>query len=129
MTPEAVVRTYWDHIFVARDLDALDDLVTDPSIRHTADGTRKFTPSELKDHLRDALCAFRTESLSIEALEVVGDSVWLRANVQAVSLATMSPINFAWMAQYRVEGDRIAEAWALHQTNMTWGGSSEQAPM
>ena len=125
MNPEAVVRTYWDHIFVARDLDALDNLVTDPSIRHTADGTRTFTPSELKDHLRDALCAFRTEDLSIEALSVDGDNVWLRANVKAVSLATMTPISFAWMAQYRVEGDRIAEAWALHQTNLEWGVSPE----
>ena len=108
MNPESVVRTYWDHIFVGRDLDALDNLVTDPSIRHTADGTRSFTPSELKEHLRDALCAFRTDKLSIEALTVDGDNVWMRANVHAVSLATMTPINFAWIAQYRVEGDRIS---------------------
>ncbi len=118
--PETIVRKYWDRIFLERDLDALDTLVTDPSIRHTADGTRHFTTPELKAHLRDALCAFRTEELVFEAISVDGPHVWVRATVRAVSLATMTPISFAWLAQYRVDGDRIAEAWALHQTNMEW---------
>ena len=119
--PSAVVRSYWDRVWVDRDLDALDDLVTDPSIRHSATGTHRFSTEELKAHLRDALCAIRTENLTIEAISVDGPFVWLRATVHAISLATMTPIDLAWLAQYRIDGDRIAEAWALHQSNMDWG--------
>ena len=118
--PAAVVRSYWDRVWIDRDLDALDDLVTDPSIRHTADGTATFTTSELKAHLRDALAAIRTERLTIEALTVDGPDVWFRATVHAVSLATMAPVSLAWLAQYRVQDGRIAEAWALHQVNTDW---------
>ena len=118
--PVAVVRSYWDRVFLERDLDALDDLVTESSIRHTADGTRRFTRPELKAHLRDALHAFRAESVVFEAVTADGDDVWMRATVEAVSLATMTPVTMAWLAQYRLDGDRIAEAWALHHTNCGW---------
>ena len=93
--PSAVVRSYWDRVWIDRDLDALDDLVTDPSIRHTATGTISFSTEELKAHLRDALCAIRTEQLTIEAISVDGPNVWLRATLHTVSLATMTPISFA----------------------------------
>lgn len=119
--PGAVVRSYWDRVWKERDVEALDDLVTEPSIRHTAHGTTRFTTEELKAHLCDALAAVRTEEVSIEALSVDGPYVWVRATVHAVSLATMTPLPLAWLAQYRIEGDRIAEVWALHQSNMTWG--------
>lgn len=118
--PAAIVRSYWDRVFLDRDVSALDDLVTEPSIRHTADGTRRFTRDELKAHLRDALHAFRAERVEFEAISVDEPDVWLRATVHAVSLATMTPVSIAWLAQYRIEGDRIAEAWTLHQTNMDW---------
>ena len=119
--PRDVVIAYWNRVWIDRDLDALDDLVTDPSIRHTADGTRRFTPEEFKAHLRDVLCAIRAEDVTFEAMSVDGDDVWVRATVHAVSLATMTPHNLAWLAQYRVEGDRISEVWALHQSGMDWG--------
>jgi hypothetical protein len=118
--PSAIVRTYWNRVILDRDLDAVGTLVTDPSIRHTADGTRRFTTSELKAYLRDALCAFRAEKVTFDAISVDGPHVWLRATVHAISLATMTPLTFTWLAQYRVEDDRIAEAWTLHQSNTDW---------
>ncbi|MDJ0771676.1 MAG: nuclear transport factor 2 family protein [Ilumatobacter sp.] len=121
--PAAVVRSYWDRVWLDRDLDALDELATDPSIRHTSHGTNTYTVGELKEHIGDALCAIRTEEVTFDALTVDGPMVWLRATVRAVSLATMTPLDLAWLAQYRVEGGRIAEAWALHQSNMDWGGT------
>jgi hypothetical protein len=118
--PEEVVRSYWDRVWIDRDLDALDDLVTDPSIRHSATGSDTFTTEEFKEHLRDALCAIRTERVVIETISVEGPYVWLRATVHAVSLATMTPIDLAWLAQYRIEDGRIAEAWTLHQAGRSW---------
>lgn len=118
--PEAIVRKYWDSIFLERDLDALDTLVTEPSIRHTASGTRRFSRQELKDHFLDAFSAFRAEDVVFEAVSVDGDDVWVRATIHAVSLATMTPISFAWLTQYRVQDGQISEAWSLHQSNMDW---------
>lgn len=118
--PVAIVRSYWDRVFLERDLNALDDLVTDPSIRHTADGTKRFSRDELKAHLSDVLHAMRAEQVVFEAVTVDGDTVWLRSTIHAVSMATMTPLNIAWLAQYRVDGDRIAEAWSLHQANQDW---------
>ncbi|MGI9644010.1 MAG: nuclear transport factor 2 family protein [Ilumatobacteraceae bacterium] len=119
--PAAVVRSYWDRVWIERDVDAVGDLFTDPSMRHTSHGDYRFSIEELKAHLCDALNAIRTERLSIEAMTVDGQFVWMRSTVHAVSLATMTPLDLAWLAQYRVEGDRIAETWALHQSNMVWG--------
>ena len=118
--PGDIVRSYWDRVWIERDIDAVDDLMTDPSIRHTADGTRQLSVEQLKAHLRDVLCALRTEDVTFEAMAVDGNDVWVRATVHAVSLATMAPHNLAWLAQYRVEGDRISEVWALHQSGMDW---------
>ena len=118
--PVDIVRAYWDRIFLNRDLNALDDLVTDPSIRHTADGTRRFSRDELRAHLCDVLNAFRATDVTFEAVSVDGNDVWLRATIHATSLATMAPLSIAWLAQYRVADDRIAEAWSLHQSNMDW---------
>ncbi len=118
--PVAIVRAYWDRIFLDRDLDALDTLVTDPSLRHTADGTRRFSRDELRAYLSDVLNAVRATDVTFESISVDGDDVWLRATIRATSLATTAPISIAWLAQYRIEDGRISEAWSLHQSNMDW---------
>ncbi len=117
---EALIRQYWDSIFVERDLAAVDALVTEPSIRHTASGTKLFSRAEIKTHLGDVLAAFRTKEIVFEAVTVDGDDVWLRATIHAVSLATMESFSIAWLSQYRLQHGRIAEAWSLHQSHMDW---------
>ena len=118
---ESVVRGYWDRIWLERDLDALDDLVADPVVRHTAEGTEVLTRQELRRRLAGAFEAVRASEASIEALTADGDAVWVRLTLRGVSLATAAPMTLAWMAQYRVEGGRIAELWALHQPGVDWG--------
>jgi hypothetical protein len=118
--PAAVVRSYWDRVFLERDLDALASLVTDPSVRHTADGTRTFSIAELRTHLDGALRSLRAESVEIDAMSVDGSTVWLRTTLRGVSMASMSPLRIAWLAQYRIEDGRIAESWSLHQVGADW---------
>ena len=118
---ESVVRGYWDRIWLERDLDALDDLVADPVVRHTAEGTEVLTRQELRQRLAGAFEAVRASEASIEALTDDGDAVWVRLTLRGVSLATAAPMTLAWMAQYRVENGRIAELWALHQPGIDWG--------
>ena len=118
---ESVVRGYWARIWLERDLDALDDLVADPVVRHTAEGTEVLTRQELRRRLAGAFEAVRASEANIEALTADGDAVWVRLTLRGVSLATAAPMTLAWMAQYRVEGGRIAELWALHQPGVDWG--------
>lgn len=118
--PLTPVRAYWDRIFLERDLDSLHTIVTDPFTRHTSDGTRRFTVDELRSHLRDAISTFRVEDITFDDIATVGDRVWMRATLHGVSLAAMAPFSITWLAQYRVEHDRIAESWSLHQTNLDW---------
>ena len=117
---ESAVRGYWERVWLERDLDALEDLVTDPIVRHTAEGTETLTRLELRRRLTAAFEAVRASEVSMDALVADGDAVWVRLTLRGVSLATAAPMSLAWLAQYRIEGGRIAELWALHQPGADW---------
>ena len=117
---ESAVRGYWERVWLERDLDALEDLVADPIVRHTAEGTETLTRRELRRRLAGAFEAVRASEVSIDAITAEGTTVWLRLTLRGVSLATAAPMSLAWLAQYRIEGGRIAELWALHQPGADW---------
>ena len=117
---ESAVRGYWERVWLERDLDALEDLVADPMVRHTAEGTETLTRLELRRRLTAAFEAVRASEVSMDALVADGDAVWVRLTLRGVSLATAAPMSLAWLAQYRIEGGRIAELWALHQPGADW---------
>ena len=117
---ETVVRAYWERVWLERDLDALEDLVADPVVRHTAEGTESLTRRELRRRLAGAFEAVRASEVSIDAITADGPVAWVRLTLRGVSLATAAPMSLAWLAQYRIEGGRIAELWALHQPGADW---------
>lgn len=115
-----LVDRYWQNVWIERDLDVIDELYTDPTIRHTAAGSRSLTINELRGTLTDALRVLRGETFTVDQLTVVEDTAWLRLTLHGVSMATMTPTTIVWLAQYRLVGNRIAETWALHQTGLDW---------
>ena len=117
---EATVRSYWRRVWLDRDLGALDELITDPSIRHSARGSHTYTTDELKALLGDALSAVRGADVSFDAITVDAPYAWVRLTLQGVSIATMTPLTISWLVQYRFERGRIAETWSLHQANADW---------
>ena len=117
---ESVVRAYWERVWLERDLDALADLVADPVVRHTAEGTESLTRRELRRRLASAFEAVRATEVSIDSITADGPDAWVRLTLRGVSLATAAPMSLAWLGQYRVEGGRIAELWALHQPGADW---------
>lgn len=121
-TAEAVVQRYWKSVWIDRDLSVLGDLYTDPTIRHTVNGSRTVDIATLAANLGESLRAMRGESFNVDQLTVVDDIAWLRLTLRGVSLAAMTPINITWLAQYRLEGGRIAETWALHHAGLDWPG-------
>ena len=117
---ESVVRRYWERIWLERDLDALESLVSEPIVRHGPDGTETLTRPQLRQRLASAFEAVRACELSFDAITTEGATVWVRLTVRGVSLATAAPMSLAWLAQYRVEGGRIVELWGLHQAGADW---------
>ncbi len=120
--PESVVRSYWERIWLERDLDALEDLVSEPIVRHGPDGTETLTRRQLRQRLAGAFEAICASEVSVHALSADGDTIWIRLTLRGVSLATASAMLVAWMGQYRVAGGRIAEIWSLHQAGIDWEG-------
>lgn len=117
---ETVVRAYWERVWLERDLDALEDLVADPVVRHTAEGTQSLTRQQMRQRLAGAFETVRATEVSIDAICADGSTVWIRLTLRGVSLATAAPMSLVWLAQYRIEGGRIAELWALHQPGTDW---------
>lgn len=117
---EAVVRAYWERVWLERDLDALDHLISDPVVRHTAEGTQSLTRQQMRRLLADAFEMVRATEVSIDAICADGPLVWIRLTLRGVSLATAAPMSLVWLAQYRIEGGLIAELWALHQPGTDW---------
>ncbi len=117
---ERVVRDYWQKVWVDADLDSLADVVAEPTIRHTIDGTHELTLAALRQRIADALRTMCGSEVSIDSITVDGDMVWARVTLKGTTLATMAPLTLTWMAQYRLEGDKIAEMWALHQSGLDW---------
>lgn len=117
---EQVVRDYWHKVWIDQDLDALAELVTEPMIRHTVDGTHEFDLPALKKRITDALRTVCGSELGFDSMTVDGDTVWARITLRGTTLATMAPLTITWIAQYRLEDDRIAEMWALHHPDLDW---------
>ena len=118
--PESVVRAYWERIWLERDLDALDDVVADRIVRHTAEGTQTLSRQELRSRLAGAFDAVRASEVSFDAMTTEGATVWVRLTLRGVSLPTAAPMSLAWLAHYRIEDGRIVELWALHQPGADW---------
>lgn len=115
-----VVNRYWTRVWLERDLSVIAESYTDPTVRHTVDGTRTVTVAELKSQLTESLRAFRGESFTVDGLTIDGDMAWVRLTLRGFSLAAMTPMVMTWMAQYRIQDGRIAETWALHKTGLDW---------
>ena len=115
------MRSYWERIWLERDLDALEDLVSEPIVRHGPDGTETLSRRQLRQRLAGAFEAIRATEVSVHALTADGDTAWIRLTMRGVSLATASAILVAWMGQFRVSGGRITEIWSLHQAGIDWG--------
>ena len=94
--------------------------MADPVVRHTAEGTQTLTCQQLRLRLASAFEMVRATEVSIDATCADGEMVWIRLTLRGVSLATAAPMSLAWLAQYRIEGGRITELWALHQPGADW---------
>jgi predicted SnoaL-like aldol condensation-catalyzing enzyme len=112
--PAGVVRAYWQRVWNEGDLDALDDLLTDPYTRHSANGNiirdRKHVRQDMVRYRRSLYKADAT----IDDQAVSGSTVWTRVTLRAVNVDTEEAVVYSWLHVARVVDGRIAEAWNLN---------------
>ncbi len=117
---EALVRRLWNEIWIDGDLDKLDEIVAAHFTRHTRDGTMSGTPADYAQHIESAIRTLRGTELTIATLSSIDDMVFARLRLHAMNLTTSASVVITWLAQYRIEGDRIAESWSMHQSGIDW---------
>jgi len=117
---EELVARLWDLIWIAGELDDLDQLVADPYARHTRDGTVTGSPAEYGAHLASVVRMIRGTEVSIADIASTDDMVFARLHLDGVNLDTGDSLRLTWLTQYRIADGRIAEAWTMHQSGLDW---------
>lgn len=102
------------------DLDALDDLVTDPYTRHTSAGSETISREAYKAKLAQAQRLLYRPSTRVDDEVVVGDKIWTRATSKGLNLDTGEVRTITWLTVHRIEGDRLAEAWIAALVGVEW---------
>lgn len=116
----ALVRRWWDGIWREGDLTIVDELCTEPYIRHTGMGTERLTRAEYKKKLIQSQRVLRGAETTIDDEVVVGDKVWTRATSRGVNLEGADKAVMTWMVIHRIEDGRLAEVWAATLPGVEW---------
>lgn len=118
MTPQQLVRRFYDEVLNGKHPEALDDILTDDFVEH---GT---PPIELgiagfRDFLAGLAGAFPDITLHVDDWIVEGDRVVARVTVRGTHLgeafgfpATGRPVRWTAIHIWRVRGGRLAERWS-----------------
>jgi predicted SnoaL-like aldol condensation-catalyzing enzyme len=117
---EALVIRLWERIWISGELDELDQVVCDPYVRHTRDGTVSASPADYARHLANVVRTIRGTDVSIDHIASLDDMVYARLHLDAVNLDTGNTLRLTWLTQFRVADGKIAEAWTMHQSGLDW---------
>lgn len=117
---EALVARLWHQIWIAGEFDELDEILADPYVRHTRDGTMSVSPDEYAAHIRAATRTIRGTRVTVVDIASADDMVFARLHLDAVNLDTGNALRLTWLTQFRIADGKIAEAWTMHQSGLDW---------
>ena len=115
----ALVRRWYD-IWREDDLSVVDQLCTDPYIRHTGMGTERLSLAEYKKKLAQTTRVLKGAVTTIDDFVVDGDKVWSRATSRGVNLDTVDKSVMSWIVVHRIEDGKLAEVWAATVAGVEW---------
>jgi ketosteroid isomerase-like protein len=116
----AVSQRWWDEIWRDGRLDAIDELFTEPFVRHTGTGTEHESRAAYKRRLAEFQRVLSRVETTIDDRVVDGDRVWTRATSRGINRETGERSIVTWLLVQRIEDGRIAEQWAATFTGVDW---------
>jgi len=115
-----LLRAWWERVWREGDLDALDELLTDPYVRHTSAGSETISRDAYKQKLANSQRLLYRPDTTIDDEVVVGDRIWTRATSTGLNLDTGDVAVITWLTIHRVEDGRLAEAWIAALVGVQW---------
>lgn len=119
-SPAQIVDEWQHRAWGDCDLGVVDELIAEPFVRHGTSGTTSRTRDQLKSDLRQYQKALGKPVIEVRDQAVAGDKVWVRTTLRGANLQSGDLRTVERLMIYRVEGDRIAEVWALSATDVFW---------
>ncbi|CAH2716590.1 hypothetical protein BACCIP111895_03777 [Neobacillus rhizosphaerae] len=122
MTPEQIVRTFFEEVRSGHNPDYAINLMADQVLAHQMiseeDVTVIRTPHDYADHVREMIEAYGTFSVDIQEMLAQGNKVYVRwkqvgthvGEVDGYSPTGLPVIEIA-SAVYRIEEEKIKEYW------------------
>ena len=117
---EVLIETLWNHIWIDQSLDRLGEVLADPFVRHTRDGTERTTPQRYARHVSSSVETIRPTKLDFAQIAAVDDYVFAHLTLEGVNVAIGSKVKITWLVQYRIAAGLVAESWSMHQTDLDW---------
>jgi ketosteroid isomerase-like protein len=120
-TPAEIVDRYTDELYHQRNLDALDDLVSDPMVRHEPDGTRvTLTLEEAKLRVASFHQQFRSMRFTNRKIVQDQDSVAAAYEADLVD-QDGGVVTICGVEMFTIRSGRITEVWNPPAGSGSWG--------
>ena len=118
--PDNPVVRLWRTIWLGDPADGLDDILSDPYIRHTRDGTASVTIREYVEHMHQATRNVRGTDLRVDQSVEMADRTFIRVTLMGINITSGDPVMITVVGEYRLNEGRIAESWSMHQPGLDW---------
>lgn len=118
--PVAVVERWQNRAWCECDLDAVDEMVAEPFVRHGPQGTTRRTHAELKDDLRQYQRALGKPTLEVHGRVADGDRVFSQVTLRGVNFDTGDRRTVERLQIHRVVDGLIVEVWSLYALDVDW---------
>lgn len=111
---------WWDDIWRDGRIDVVDEIFTDPFVRHSGVGTQVVSRHEYKTMLAEFQRTLCRPQTTIDDRIISGDRIWTRATSRGLNRETGEPTVLTWMLLQRVSEQRFAEHWSLTMRGVDW---------
>jgi len=118
--PLTVSQRWWDEVWRDGNLAALDELLTEPFVRHTGTGNETVGRAAYRGRLSEFQRVLSRVDTSIDDRVVDGDKVWTRATSKGINRETGERSVVTWLLIQRIEDGRIAEHWVATLPGVDW---------
>lgn len=115
----ALVR-YWTMLWVEGNGDQISEVLADPFVTHSSEGTIHRTPADQAAHVLSITEHLRGTQVEFHLLDAIADRLHARFTLRGVNLRSGHPVTVGSLAQYRLVDGRLAESWATHTTGLEW---------